>query len=105
MVDEWKRKYEPLVERWKDGTLVQASKEELERFLVLVCLNGFRNNRIEHADPREIAETVRLLLQLRATEEMQEASNTTNRTVKRLTWFILVLTGVQVLIAGWSAFR
>lgn len=99
MADDWKNKYAPLIEKWKDGTLVDASKEELRRYLVLVCLDGFKNKVIPNTDSREIAATVRLLLQIRASEEIQQAANTTNKTVMWLTVLILIITAVQLGVA------
>jgi len=91
-------KYDVLKEAINNGTLLDASRKVLERFARITCLQGFHEH-FPGPQGAQIAETIRLMLLVKISEETQNEALNVARTALKVSRFALFLVAVQILLA------
>jgi aminopeptidase N len=97
VVGAMKDKYDELVKAFNDNRLGEATRSELERYLTLVCLPGFKK---QFNDDRwkEIPDNIRILLQVRIAEELHRDATLVARRAYRVAIFALWIVIAQMIL-------
>jgi hypothetical protein len=90
--------YAQLSKDFKSGRLLQASRKELEHYATMVCLPGMAGE-FPAATWPQVAETVRLMLLVRISEETQNEALAVVRRATRVSQWALWLVLVQIVLA------
>ena len=106
MTPESIRIHDELNAKFSDGSVFEASEEDLKRYLKGLCTTAVVNERIRHQEINrcQVIGTIRMFRFLDALEQNnRQFVGAIERSNRKLTGLVVFLTLLAVLMAGWSS--